>query len=134
MILYNPAICLVKLAILIQLLRIFAPARTTKMYWACISLSIITVLFYIVCLFLRVFQCSPREKIWNPNVPGTCIGVQATVIASASLNVVLDFVMLLLPVTRAWQLQIPKSKKWAIAVVFATGFLSVDFHLTKEQY
>ena len=123
MILYNPAICFIKLAILIQFLNIFASARTAKIYWAFISLIVVTVVFYSICLFLRIFQCTPREKIWKPKVPGTCIKVQTIIIASASVNVVLDFVMLLLPIIKVWQLQMSKGKKWAVSIVFGTGFL-----------
>ena len=83
-----------------------------------------TVIFYLAVMLFRIFACMPREKIWNPEVPGTCIvNSDAQIVSTAALNVLSDFVLLILPLARIWQLQIPTHKKWAISTVFATGLL-----------
>lgn len=114
--------CLVKLVILIQLANIFTPFKG-GLYWVICALSVLTVMFYFACMIFRIFACVPREKIWNPTIPGRCINSSAGIISSAALNSISDFVLFVLPLSRIWQLQMPRQRKWQISAVFAFGLL-----------
>lgn len=123
-IIYSAVICLVKLAILIQLAQIFTPFKS-KMYWTICIVSALTVMFYVACIVVGVLECIPREKIWKPSVPGTCINSAAAIVTSAVVNTMSDFVLFIIPLSRIVRLQMPKRKKWAVSAVFSTGFLWV---------
>ncbi|KAI4241758.1 MAG: hypothetical protein L6R42_011189, partial [Xanthoria sp. 1 TBL-2021] len=106
-IVYSPVMCLIKLAILIQLASLFAPIKS-RMYWVICALSALTIMFYLASMIFRILQCIPREKIWNPSVPGTCIDSTAGILSSAVVNTISDFVLLILPLNRIWRLQMPQ--------------------------
>ncbi|CAL8575083.1 hypothetical protein XPA_001027 [Xanthoria parietina] len=78
-------------------------------------------MFYLACMVFRILQCIPREKIWNPSVPGTCINSTAGILSSAIVNTISDFLLLVLPLDTIWRLQMPQNKKWQVSAIFATG-------------
>ncbi|KAL8646841.1 MAG: hypothetical protein Q9226_006690 [Calogaya cf. arnoldii] len=119
-IIYSPVVCLIKLAILFQLASLFAPVKS-RLYWIICALAALTVLFYLASMIFRIFQCTPREKIWNPSTAGTCINSLAGILSSAIVNSISDFILLILPLNMIWRLQMPVSKKWQVSAVFATG-------------
>ena len=121
--LYDLTMGFLKLAILFQLLHIFAPIRTSGLNRAIRIIMVALVLFYLTCFMLRVLACIPRKKIWDPFTPGTCINSSAVILSSAVFNSISDFLVLFLPIRSVWQLQIPTRKKWGISTVFATGAL-----------
>lgn len=67
-IIYGPVICLVKLSIALLFLRVFAPRKST-----CVALQVLlwtNALIYTAGIFVEIWQCRPRMKIWLPLVPG----------------------------------------------------------------
>src|SRR4051812_39343127 len=103
-----PAILFTKVAILLQLLEIFAPpliVRNFRWYslWTLIGLNTI---FFTTLMFIEIFQCSPRKKIWNPMIEGSCININQTFVATGVINVVDDRVILILPLVWTWKLQL----------------------------
>ena len=116
----------VKLSILLQYLRIFAPSRKENLplftaIHACIwSL----VVFYLVDTLFLIFICTPREKIWNPLMTtGHCFDGNASYKASGVFNVLSDFAILILPMPTVWKLHMPMRRRLLTMGVFATGFL-----------
>lgn len=79
--------------------------------------------FYLVTTFLLIFLCKPREKLWNPMLPGHCINLDAIYQITGIFNVVSDFTIMLLPVPPLWKLQLPLKRKCGVVAIFATGFL-----------
>lgn len=114
---------LTKISILVQLLHIFAPARHGATYWICLLLMGFNVLFYTSTMIVGIFQCTPREKFWNPLLPGHCVNINTVNIVTASINAVSDLVLLLLPITCVWQLQMSQKQKLGVSAVFATALL-----------
>lgn len=126
-ILYAPNILLVKMSILVQYLKIFAPRKSVNPFvfvgaWLVIACSSI---FYIVDMFFTIFACSPREKIWNKFfIGGHCpINYNAIIIATAIFNIISDIAILVLPVSALWKLQMARKKKIGITLLFATGLV-----------
>ncbi|KAL8667129.1 MAG: hypothetical protein Q9168_007348, partial [Polycauliona sp. 1 TL-2023] len=117
---YSPVMCLIKLAILVQLASVFAPFKS-RMYYTICTLCTLTIMFYLACTIFRILQCVPREKIWDPQVQGTCIDSVAGILASAIVNTMSDFILLVLPLNSIWRLQMAVGKKWQVSAVFATG-------------
>ena len=112
-----------KLAIILQLKRIFRGASRDVVYWLCIGATVVNTIYYFVSLMLLILQCVPQEKIWNPSIPGSCVGLNANMVANGALNVAFDLFLLGLPIFAIFRLRITIKRKLGIYAVFATGLL-----------
>lgn len=122
---YMPAILFTKVAVLLQLLEIFAPplvVRNFRWYSLCTLIGLNTI-FFTALMFIEIFQCTPRRKIWNPMMEGTCININQTFVATGVINVVDDWAILILPLVWTWKLQLRMKQKIGVSLIFATGFL-----------
>jgi hypothetical protein len=125
-VIYCPLSFIVKMAILLQYLRLFAPSRQlnkTMWYgaWATIAACFC---FYTVFMFWTMFYCRPRQMIWNKLTPGgKCHDHGPIVISQGAFNMTSDIVILLLPTSSLWQLKVPLGRKIVITLLFATGLL-----------
>ena len=72
---------------------------------------------------VEIFECSPIDSLWNPQVKGKCINLSAELIASSVLNVVTDFLLLVLPLPILWRLQISMERKLELIGIFLLGGL-----------
>lgn len=116
---------LIKVAILLQYLRIFVPHRNGNLplFVAIHVVMWCIILFYFVDTIFEIIMCIPREKIWNLLMPeGHCFNAHAAYMATGIFNVISDFAVLILPMGPIWRLQLPLRKKIMMLAVFATGF------------
>ena len=120
---YSPAIFLAKLSILLMYRRLFDTAGTGKTHYLIHILIWANLAFYFPYLAATVFQCVPRARIWDPELKGGCINLQAAFIAASAINVVSDFSILLLPLYRISKLKIPTRRKIGVLAIFAVGLL-----------
>lgn len=105
-------------------MHIFAPLRTGLIYWCVHALVWGNLAFYTSVLFMTIFRCIPQDKIWNPeHVGGQCIDFNVAYLASGAVNIISDFLILLLPMLAIWRLQLASKRKLGISAVFATGLL-----------
>jgi hypothetical protein len=123
---YMPAILFTKVTVLLQLLDIFVPRQTSNAsrwysLWTLIGLNTV---FFTTLMFLEIFQCRPREKIWNPMIAGTCININQTFVATGVINVIDDWVILILPLVWTWKLRLRTKQKIGVSLIFATGFFA----------
>ena len=123
-IIYMPAILLTKCALLLQLIEFFVPRKAhNQRWWILNSLIAANVVFFTISFFIELFECWPRKKIWKPKVPGRCIPIERIYISTASINVVDDFAIVILPLTWIWKLQMRWNRKIGVSIVFATALL-----------
>jgi len=124
-VLYFVALLLLKIAIFLDWIHIFvgSPGIRGSFYWACIGNIVVNAIFYTVTIFVMIFACTPRSKIWNRFEEGTCVNVFAVTVASSFFNFLLDLVMLGMPQGIIWRLQLSTKKKVAISLLFAVGVL-----------
>lgn len=123
---YGFVVFFIKLSILLQYLRIFAPTRKGNMFiYVGVHLCIWTnLIFYLLETVFEIATCSPRKKIWDPLITtGHCFSVNATFQSTGVFNVISDFAILILPMRSVWRLRLPLKKKILMTTVFATGFL-----------
>ncbi|KAM7200340.1 hypothetical protein V8F20_005317 [Naviculisporaceae sp. PSN 640] len=119
---YPPAMLFAKYFVLVQLERIFCPAGyRNSVWWAIKALLAATVIYYIACFFLFLFQCTPREKIWNAAVEGTCVDNQGAVLSAGLINLLLDLGILVTPIWAIWHLQMSMKRKLGVMSIFAVG-------------
>ena len=122
-ILYQPAMCITKVAILMQLLNVFAPTPKTLRWWILQTMIAVNCVFFLLVFFFTVLECTPRKKIWMAGLPGSCIDIKATFIATGAITVADDLFMLVLPLSWVWNLSAPTHKKIFVMSIFATGAL-----------
>lgn len=122
MVIYVPAVALAKVSILIFYLRI-NPARSFR-YQVFFVLFVTIGYMIAICLSL-IFECHPIAKFWDPSVEGKCLHVQDLYLANGILNVVTDFLVLLVPIPMLVALHVSTRQKVVLGCVFATGSLCV---------
>ena len=74
-------------------------------------------------MFVAIFICSPRAKFWDPLLPGTCVNINAVNIITSVINAISDILLLVLPISCVWKLQMSSRKKLGVSAVFATASL-----------
>lgn len=121
-VLYPPLIGLTKLSICLQYAHIFVLNRD-KRFWYLQGFMVVNTLYFIACFTVTIFRCSPRAKIWNPELPGTCVEYGIIFLAIGLFNVVSDFLMLVFPISCIWNLQMSTERKLGVSAVFFVGSL-----------
>ncbi|KAH9884847.1 hypothetical protein F4778DRAFT_521793 [Xylariomycetidae sp. FL2044] len=137
---YAPTMLAAKLSVLFQFKRLFgAPGRRDLVYWVIMVSIGVNCVVYTGLLLTYIFMCNPRQRIWDPSVPGRCFqpgwphlnaGIPANASATVSnlvvsnINVVSDLEALLLPAWAIWHLKMPIKKKFEAFTVFAFGLIA----------
>jgi hypothetical protein len=110
-----------KVALLLQIKRIFASCERNFTYWASWALIVANAMVYIAVTFVFVFACVPREKIWNSMVNGKCINTNAAMNSTAAINILSDLSIFILPLSGIWSLRMPLKRKIGVVSIFAIG-------------
>lgn len=116
-------IFLTKLSIFLLYLRVFAPSPKCNQWWFIQILMGLNFFFYLADTIVKIFECTPRARIWDKTVPGRCIDADIPVLVTSIVNVVSDIMMLLMPIRCVWRLQIALRTKVGITTIFAAGIL-----------
>ncbi|RMZ74449.1 integral membrane [Pyrenophora seminiperda CCB06] len=129
--LYNASITLTKVSVCMTYLKLF-PSRTNRLFcWTMIAYSVlwgvITSAMYILqCMtFADVVPVSPIQSLWDPTITAKmCLDSHQLLTASATLNVVSDFLIFLWPVAPLWRIQLPLPQRVHLVSVFSFGVLA----------
>lgn len=115
------AICVnvTKVSILMQYLRIFSGRPTRILCYILLFLLLPAGLWGILG---GTLLCSPVAKLWYPSMPGHCASAQSYWISVATIDIILDFVVLILPVPSIASLNLPRKQKCSLVLVFLLGF------------
>lgn len=120
---YGSVICTIKIAILLEFLRIFSPGRRHITFWIYHFLIWLNFLFYVVVSFLIIFPCQPIERYWKPWIVGRCMDVLTINVVTASFNSASNLSILILPQEVIWNLQMSLKKKVGVSAIFLAGVL-----------
>jgi hypothetical protein len=101
--------------------RVFVPRRRSAfdIFLRICEVSIIG--FYIAITTVKIFECNPRERIWDRTIPGTCVDVGSLLNASGFFNLLTDTIVLLIPIRCVWNLKMKRKKKLLVIMVFTVG-------------
>ena len=116
---YKASINFTKCSILLLYLRIFGKIRWFK--WMCWFLVFCVASYAISSITATIFQCSPVARSFNKTIDGTCINNGKFWFANAGFSIATDLLILFMPMTLVYQLQIPQIQKIALIIVFALG-------------
>ncbi|KAL4930971.1 uncharacterized protein BDV17DRAFT_289393 [Aspergillus undulatus] len=115
-----------KLAILAFLVQI--RGRHEKKPWLLIVLGVLIAAVNIAVLGTILGQCSPMEKLWDDDIPGTCdpgrLNNQNYSFFQASFNSFSDALLASYPIHLFWKLQMKLRIKVALSVLMGLGWIA----------
>lgn len=117
---YALTITMVRISILILYRRVFATAAFRK---KTVVVAALCLTWFCVIVLLDVLQCHPIADTFIYPRPNTCINLQNFLWAMTTSNLVLDLIMLCLPLHMVWSLDLPRSEKAFLYIVFSLGGL-----------
>ncbi|KAF5724170.1 integral membrane protein [Fusarium mundagurra] len=118
---YNVAMCLVKIGILLQYRRVFAiPILQALTFYG----LVIMVAWTITIAFLNTLICVPVAKFWNSALDGHCIDPLTVWYVMAGFNLVTDITVFCMPLPVIGSLNLPKKQKVMLLAIFSIGFLT----------
>lgn len=122
-ILYLVSVTLTKVALILFFLRVFPQRWFKRTCWAVMAIVVLFGLAFAITLFL---QCRPLAYNWNSwdgEHTGSCVNLNAGTHINASINMVLDLVILFMPMPILLRLHITYSwkQKAGIIVMFSFG-------------
>jgi hypothetical protein len=127
-IIYSPLVAPIKCSILYLYIRLFG--SRPSMRWACYTQIVLVVIWALVTLFLFLFQCKPIEVAWSATrTGGTCFQYAPLFIGTNTVNVVMDFGILVTPLPSIWSLKMKPAKKAWVTAILMFGAWYVDSHL-----
>lgn len=117
---YNASLACTKFSILFQYLRIF-PSRPFRI--SCYVAMGVVASYSTWAIVSGFVNCVPIAKFWNRSIQGYCLSFEALWFFNASMNILTDLALLIMPMPLLSQLQLPRMQKIALVGVFAIGGL-----------
>ena len=120
---YVVGTALVKFSFLYLYQRLFGSNhRFRQVLWAC---GAFVAAYSLVEVIVLIFQCRPVNALWDMHVKGTCVNLALGGVIIGIINVIMDFVTLVLPVRMVWTLRMKKKWKFQLIGIFLLGGLYV---------
>ncbi|CAK42146.1 uncharacterized protein An14g05850 [Aspergillus niger] len=123
-----------KLSVAVFLLRLMGQTASPAKRWFLYIFSIISVAWNVLAIVAIMGYCRPAEKIWRPEVPGSCFSLKFQLIAGisqASFNAFADLTLALFPIIIFWSVQLPWKMKLGVIAVMGAGILAAAATLVK---
>jgi hypothetical protein len=119
---YLAGIMWAKISILILYAKVFY-IRTRFRYF-CYFMMFITFAYCTIFFFIYAFDCKPVYWNWHFDpFHYDCIDITHIKMATGAINILTDLIVVLMPLPLVMQLQLAKSQKIGLCLVFSTGFL-----------
>ncbi|KAF2639294.1 hypothetical protein P280DRAFT_519485 [Massarina eburnea CBS 473.64] len=118
---YNVALTSTKLSIVIQYLRIFPNARFRLVCF--VAIGVISV-WGAWAIFGNIYICLPVSFFWDKKVlGGHCLDQKMVFFTNATMNIIQDVLILIMPIPVLRSLSIPAKQKRVLISVFLCGGL-----------
>ncbi|KAJ9624475.1 hypothetical protein H2203_005210 [Taxawa tesnikishii (nom. ined.)] len=117
--LYQCSLVLTKISILLQYHRLFVGLPVCRVIYAVGAVCITYALWSILS---NICICTPVAYFWDQSIPkGRCLNKKAVWFTNASLNILTDIAILILPLPSLQRLRLPRRQKIGLMGVFALG-------------
>lgn len=105
---YHVTVFLTKVSMVLLYLRIWPERPRGAFNWTCISVAILLVITLIAIEVPSVVSCQPISYNWTEKFGGEgwCTNRTAAVYAYSGINIAFDVVVLTLPISRLWKLNL----------------------------
>jgi hypothetical protein len=117
-IIYVTGVNLYKLSLLFFYFRVF-PVRSVRLGgYICGGVS---TAWNIACILAATWQCTPRERLWMPWLPGTCINLFLTQLCISIPSILCDIAILCLPMPHVIRLKTNLWQRVLLMFIFLLG-------------
>lgn len=127
---YEVAVTLIKLSILLFYQRIFATQQFRQ--WINI-VETLMILWMLINNFIATFQCNSLRKVWEIETLEHCFNPLSYIIDVHTTNLILNIVILALSVSAVWRLQLSLAKKISVAGIFLLSELYVKLIIIEHK-
>ncbi|ROW16865.1 hypothetical protein VPNG_01759 [Cytospora leucostoma] len=115
-----PAVGLTKISVLLMYKRIFTTRLFKTMVWI---LAVLVIVWTASFTFALIFSCTPIASQWDFSIEFTCVDQVALMVTLMATDVATDVMILLLPIYKTSQLQMPLTRKIQVIGIFLLGGL-----------
>ncbi|OLN83402.1 hypothetical protein CCHL11_03138 [Colletotrichum chlorophyti] len=118
---YVVSLAVIKASILFFFLRIFPERGFRRTLWMVQALNLLIAIAFLIFFCA---QCQPFSYFWNQwdgEHQGKCAGFNKAGLTHVALNIALDIIMLVLPLTQIYKLQMDRRKKIGVMAMFLVG-------------
>jgi hypothetical protein len=117
-IIYVTGVNLYKISLLFFYFRVF-PVRSVRLGgFICGGIS---TAWNIACILAATWQCTPRERLWMPWLPGTCINLFLTQLCISVPSILCDIAILCLPLPHVIRLKTNLLQRALLLFIFLLG-------------
>ena len=121
-ILYFSSAVAIKISLILLYYRIFGVVRWFR--WLLAVAWTIVLLYYIIALFIAIFECTPVAFYWDKTIAGgTCINESGFYRWNGVANLLIDFMILCLTMPMVWRLELVTRQKISLSCIFLLGLL-----------
>ncbi|KAH0004169.1 hypothetical protein KCU78_g13531, partial [Aureobasidium melanogenum] len=132
--LYLTAVGVTKISMLLFYLRIFPDWKLRRAIYGMIG---ICLTYIIVFVLVTAFQCRPVNVAWlkwDGEHPGKCLDLNADGWASASINIILDLIVIILPMKQLTMLNMSWQRKLGVIAMFLGGGFVTIVSILRLKY
>ncbi|KAL9595709.1 MAG: hypothetical protein Q9219_006275 [cf. Caloplaca sp. 3 TL-2023] len=121
-IMYFASAVSIKTSLILLYYRIFGVVRWFR--WLLAAVWAAVFLYFVVCLFVAVFECSPVAYYWDKSIKnGSCINQNQFYRWNGVANLLIDFAIWSLTLPVVWHLRLSFRQKLSLSFVFVLGLL-----------
>lgn len=117
---YVTCLFAIKISILSLYYRLFH-SYSRKFTIAVFVTTSITVVGWLTAFLIFVFQCVPVAYAFDKSLDGHCLDFKQLFIATSTIDICIDVVLLVLPLPVVWHLRLLNWQKLAISGMFLLG-------------
>ncbi len=110
-----------KFSVLSLYYRVFSVRRGFRT--ALITMGVACIFWMVACILMAIWRCVPVQAALNPLIKGKCYDFQLAFVVSESVNCVMDFLIVCMPIGIIRQLQLPTRHKISVSLIFFMGGL-----------
>ncbi|KAJ5736802.1 uncharacterized protein N7483_001927 [Penicillium malachiteum] len=121
---FDICICLPKLSVLFFYARVFNISNRSFRYQLWV-LGALVVGWLISACFVAIFQCDPIAKVWDPEIPGTCINQFGWYTAESATDFAIDIWILAIPIPHIWSLNTSLRRRIYLLVTFCLSYIVI---------
>lgn len=89
----------------------------------------ITICYYVIITFIKIFICNPISAYWTKSQRASayCLDQPGVIIADSVVSFLTDLAIFAFPVVLTWSLQMPIWKKLKVIALLGLGGVAVAF-------
>lgn len=114
---------MLKITFLFFYLRIFPDRTLRRIIWVLISINILVVTTFVIAICVSCKPISYSWTQWDGEHIGSCANINALAFSNGGISIALDCLIVALPISNVWKLQLGLKKKIGVMLMLSVGAL-----------